>query len=53
MARTLIIAGVIVLVLGMLFQLFVLILGLAIPVGIALLVIGGIWLLVERARSKR
>jgi hypothetical protein len=47
------IAGVIVVVLGILFQLFVLLLGLAIPIGLALLVAGGIWLLVERARAKR
>ena len=53
MARGLIIAGVIVLVLGILFHLFVLLLGAAIPIGLALLVVGIIWRLVERARARR
>jgi hypothetical protein len=42
-----------VLVLGILIKLFSLILALAIPIGLALLVVGAVWLLVERAQGKR
>jgi hypothetical protein len=52
MARSLIIAGVIVLALAILFHLFALLLSVAIPIGLALVVIGAVWLLVQRATAR-
>ncbi|MFB3880778.1 MAG: hypothetical protein ACE149_05915 [Armatimonadota bacterium] len=49
MARSLLIAGLIVLALGILFQVAALLITVAIPIGIGLAIVGGIWLLVERA----
>jgi len=53
MANSLIIAGLAVLVLGILIKLFALLVALAIPIGLALLAAGVIWLIVERAQGKR
>ena len=52
MARSLIIAGLIVVGLGILFHLFALLLSVAIPIGLGLAVIGGIWLLIQKAAAK-
>jgi len=52
MARSLVIAGLIVVALGILFHLFALLLSWAISIGLALVVIGAAWLLVQRATAR-
>jgi len=52
MARSLIIAGLLVVALGILFHLFALLLSVAIPIGLALVVIGAAWLLIQRASAE-
>jgi len=52
MARSLIIAGLLVVALGILFHLFALLLSVAIAIGLALVVIGAAWLLIQRASAE-
>jgi uncharacterized protein (DUF58 family) len=52
MARSLIIAGVIVLALGLLSYVLKVLLSVAIPIGLALVVIGAVWLLAQRATAR-
>ena len=53
MPRSLLVVGLTVLAIGILFQVVAFLIRFAIPVGIMLLVIGGIWLLIEKRRAKR
>ena len=53
MARALIIAGLLALVVGILFHVAWLILQLAIPIGIGLLLVGVAWVVIERLRTRR
>ena len=52
MARSLIIAGLIVLALGLLSYVLKVLLSVAIPIGLALVVIGAVWLLIQRAPAR-
>ena len=52
MARSLIIAGVIVLALGLLSYVLKVLLSVAIPIDLALVVIGAVWLLAQRATAR-
>jgi hypothetical protein len=52
MARTLIIIGLVILAVGVIIHLLGLIIAIAIPLGIALALVGAIWFLIERARRR-